>query len=82
MYLHGVCVCVYVCTRVCIHLFIQKKSPMSDNMTWCMYHYVVLNNDPAFNPWKQWGYNTCITWITIKQHCILPNQCIYMFHIT
>jgi len=52
-------VCMYVCTRVCIHLFIKKKSSTSDNMTWCLYHYVVLNNGPAFNPWKQWGYNTC-----------------------
>lgn len=76
------CVCVHAHTHACIHLFIQKKSPMNDNMTWCLYHYVVLNTGPAFNPWKHRGYNTCTTWIKIKHHCIPPTQFICMFHMT
>jgi hypothetical protein len=83
-----VCVCArararaYVCTHVSIQFFIQKKLPMSDNMTPCLYHYVVLNNVPVFNTLKHLCYNTCTTWIKTEQHWILSIQCIYMFHMT
>ena len=79
-------VCVCMRTRACSHayilLVIQKKSPTSDKITQCLYHYVVLKNGPTFNPLRHSGYNSCPTCIKIKQHCILLIQSIYMFHMT